>query len=525
MYSLASFESQMMASLKSAETDQRTAVVLVDPLSTGVIVQQRVFDLGLAVILVWSDRSQPPCRAKHFKNAGHPEEDFVAVVEHTGDLEETVHAVVEVVESENLELISVICGSEFGVLLEDQIADALNEALNTNKLLSSKMPKVALKVDKFQQSEKVRASGLDAVKQMLAKTDDDVKEFLALQQDSFKAVVKPQTGAGSVGVTFCDSPEAVWNAYDGILAGEHKAHCGDKYKHYESMGVLMQEYLQGTEYIVNIVCHNGVRKCTALWKYDKRPYNGAAFVCYAKELLALEDDPRLPEILDYTLNVLESLGFQNGSIHAEIMHVPGRGPILVEINCRLHGGNGAWVHPAEICIGYSQVMAMMDVYLNEGKGLFSTIPVCPVVNGGCFQVKMRSFVTGTLAEVIPSQLQRILDLPSYSEHVFSVKPGDTVLKTVDMASVPGEVTLVNTDKTVLARDYAELNDILHEGIFRVQSPSPIFGKKGLGEVDDVTVATMSSYSDVSTGTGGVAAAMDAPPTIVTPDCANNTYVL
>ena len=81
---------------------------------------------------------------------------------------------------------------------------------------------------------------------------------------------------------------------------------------------------------------------------------------------------------------------------------------------------------------------------------------------------MRSFVSGTLKRVIPEQWARIEALPSYVEHTFGVFPGEQILKTVDMPSVPGEVTLVNEDKATLAKDYELLNAILREGIFEVE---------------------------------------------------------
>lgn len=442
-------------------------VVLVDPLSTGVMLQQRIFDAGLQIIIVWSDRSQPTQRSKHFVRSGHAEDEFAAVLVYEGEgkLDTLIDAIMNVRDTE---VIALMCGSEFGVLLEDALANGLNTVLAPpNHVLSSGIADIELKADKYRQSETVRAFGLAAVRQKLASSEEDIKVFLAEQGPDFKAVVKPQTGAGSVGVTFCDSAEAVWNAYDTILAGEHKAHCGDKYRHYERAGVLLQEYLEGTEYIVNLVVSGGVPKCTALWKYDKRPYNGSAFVCYGKELLAVGDEPHLPEILKYTESALEAVQFRNGSVHAEVMYTS-RGPVLVELNCRLHGGNGAWVQPVESCMGYSQLSVMMDVYLRGGAGLFATIPAWPeVVNGGCFQVKMRSAVTGTLMKVIESQLERIKALPSYQDHSFTVRPGEKLHLTVDMPSVPGEVTLVNSNKAALEEDYIELNNILHEGIFMV----------------------------------------------------------
>ncbi|CAJ1927530.1 unnamed protein product [Cylindrotheca closterium] len=443
-------------------------VVLVDPMSTGVILQDKVFDAGIYdVVIVWSDRSQPAARDKHFKNSGRSREDFAAVITHEdGELEDTLLAILAA--TTNMTIAAVMCGSEFGVLLEDQIANGLNQKLGTTHLRGSGIPVLNTKVDKHLQANTIRANGLNAVREKLAKCEDDVQAFLEENNEEGACfVVKPQTGAGSVGVTFCDSRKAVWEAYYKILAGEHKAHCRNKYRHYEQAGVLLQEYLKGTEYIVNSVVNNGKIKTTAMWKYDKRPYNGAAFVCFSKELQVISD-PNCEEILEYTEKVLKAVGFESGAIHAEVMYTA-RGPVLVELNCRLHGGNGAWVRPAEICMGYDQLTMLMDCYLNGGK-IFDNIPSRPITaNSYCQQVKMRSHIEGVLKTVIPSQFERIEALPSYYSHLFGVSEGDRLLKTVDMPSVPGEVTLVHSDKDQLAVDYEKLNEILAEGIFEVEA--------------------------------------------------------
>jgi biotin carboxylase len=246
------------------------------------MLQHRLFETGYRIIIVWSDRSQPSSREKHFKRSGHPKEDFEAVIVHeVGNLAGTVAKILDVTH----DITAVMCGSEYGVILEDAVADGLNEALKTNRFRSSGLPNSMLKVDKHLQANTIRQAGLDAVREKLARCEDDVRQFLEEQSngtDELKVVLKPQTGAGSVGVTFCDSKEAVWTTYHTILAGEHKAHCGDKYRHYTHAGVLMQEYLAGTEYIVNCVVRDGVIKTTAMFKYDKRPYNGGSFVCFSK---------------------------------------------------------------------------------------------------------------------------------------------------------------------------------------------------------------------------------------------------
>ena len=464
-------------------------VVLVDPVSTGVMLQQRLFRAGYRIILVWSDRTSPIVRQQHYTKSGCSPQDFAAIIVHRpcddlgGGIKETITGILEACGSSDVStskgiVTAVCCGSEYGVLLEDEIATELNKVLETTHLKPSGMALTQTKVDKHAQASRIRKAGLDAVREELAFEDEDVASFLNAyhahgdhnKTTPLAVVVKPQTGAGSVGVMFCRSEQAVWDGFHAILAGEHKANYGKRYKHYKHAGVLLQEYLNGTEYIVNMVVMDGVIKTTATWKYDKRPYNTASFVCFSKELVVLSDDdePHLKDIVEYAENVTRALDFTNGALHAEVMYVEGRGPVLVEMNCRLHGGNGAWVHPAEICMGYSQLNVYMDAYLNEGKADFATVPARPLMaHKRCHQVKMRSHIGGTLQGYIPEQMDRIKTLPSYYEHFFNVHPGDTLLETIDMPSVPGEVTLIHEDRVQLDKDYQQLNEILREGIFQV----------------------------------------------------------
>jgi biotin carboxylase len=445
------------------------AVVLVDPLSTGVMVEASLFNSGYEVILLWSDRSQPVERAKHEAKRGT--DAYAAIVVHAeNELSATLDALVAAFKTTGTTCHAVVNGSEFGVLLEDDVANGLNERLGTTHLKASGMPDSKLKVNKWLQAEAVRKSGLDSVRQVLAYTEEDVSAFLATQTDGpVKVVAKPNSGAGSVGVTLCESVAAVWDAFYAIQAGEHKATAAYKNRYrQERHAVLLQEFLVGAEYIITVVVKDGESKCTAVWKYDKRPYNGSGFVCFSKELMGLDDEPHLRNMVEYTNGVLKAIGFQSGAVHAEVMQTA-RGPILVEANCRLHGGGGAWVAGVEHCIGYSQLSAFLDCYLNNGAN-FAALPSVPpgVIAGGCQQVKMRTRVGGILKEVDQAQLHRMTSLASYNQHSFSAKVGAQLYLTVDMPTVPGEITLVSSDKDLLEREYQLVNEILGEGIFIVE---------------------------------------------------------
>ena len=263
-------------------SEPQKVVILVDPLSTGVELQRRILTMeggGIyQVVIVFSDRSQPAAREKHFERSGFDRDSFLAVILHeAGGLEQTIDAVLAA--TFGMDICAIMCGAEFGVLLEDELAQGLNQRLGTTHLKSSGIAQLSAKVDKHLQANTIRKAGLDAVRETLAKNEEDVEAFLQAHPDTKTFVVKPQTGAGSVGVTMCHSQDQVREAFAKIMAGEHKAHCGDKYRHYEQAGVLLQEYLDGDEYIVNSVVRDGVIKTTAMWKYDKVSLNLLFAVC------------------------------------------------------------------------------------------------------------------------------------------------------------------------------------------------------------------------------------------------------
>ena len=58
--------------------------------------------------------------------------------------------------------------------------------------------------------------------------------------------------------------------------------------------VLVQEYLEGQEYVVDMVSRDGQHKVVvAVWVYDRRAANGAGFVCFGQRLLAVQDEPQV----------------------------------------------------------------------------------------------------------------------------------------------------------------------------------------------------------------------------------------
>lgn len=103
---------------------------------------------------------------------------------------------------------------------------------------------------------------------------------------------------------------------------------------------------------------DGEHKVVALWKHDTRQAtwqaNSAPFVSFGMRLLNVEAEPALRGMVDYVRGVLDALGIRVGANHVEVK-LEERGPVLVEVNARLHGGDGVWLPIAQSCLGYTQV--------------------------------------------------------------------------------------------------------------------------------------------------------------------------
>ena len=196
---------------------------------------------------------------------------FSARLQHeAGELEATVAAV----RALGMDIREVMVGCETGVILADELSDAMG--VRSNGTLKS-----GLRRNKFRQTEAVRSAGLNACGQMLADSREDVEKFLReigavlkaagrAESDAggFKAVVKPVEGAGSDGVFICNSHDEVRRAYASLEGTKNVLGL-------TNYSVLLQEFLRGDEYVVDTVSRSGVHKCVAIWKYDKRMYNGS----------------------------------------------------------------------------------------------------------------------------------------------------------------------------------------------------------------------------------------------------------
>ena len=145
-----------------------------------------------------------------------------------------------------------------------------------------------------------------------------------------------------------------------------------------------------------------------------------------------------------------------------------RGPVLIEANCRMHGGEGTWEPMASAALGYSQVSAQIDAFLDPLA--FAALPSRPVTfNAYAREAIVSSVVSGVLSEIDPVALSALRSLPSYQSEMFGVTVGQPIEKTVDLITSCGNINLVHMDSEQLDADYRKLHEICEKGIFLVDS--------------------------------------------------------
>lgn len=434
---------------------QERVIAIVDPISTGACLA-KYLSKDYKMIRVFSDVI--PDGVKALVAEGF-EVDWEVTIQHEGRLASTAAAL------RGCGVTDVLVGSEPGVSLHAELCSALALQAQVTQ------EKIELRRNKYLQSEAIRAAGLDAVHQTLAHTAADVEGFIrtvaASGAKAFKAVVKPVEGAGSDGVSICNSADEVRAAF-GRLEGT-KNILG-----LENYAVLCQEFLAGDEYVVDSVSCGGVHKVVAIWRYDKRDYFGSPVVYHGMQLLNVEAEPALlGPMVAYVTAALDALHLSDGAIHSEVMSTP-RGPVLVEANCRLHGGEGIWLPIAQACLQYTQVTALHDAcFAPDAFAALPATPRHPLHQYGAW-VTIRSPREGTVTAIEHSRLARIRALPSFLGEYFApcVAVGRRVRQTVDATTVHGCFNLAHPERATLEADYAMAQALVDEGLFTIAPPKP-----------------------------------------------------
>jgi biotin carboxylase len=260
-------------------------------------------------------------------------------------------------------------------------------------------------------------------------------------------VVKPVRGVASESVYLCENVQQVKKACRNILAspifGEQGTH----------ETVLVQEFLVGYEYAVDVVSRNGQHKVAAVWRYDKRPANGASFCYFQTELVDCDTDANVQAVCNFAIDALKALGVKWGLSHNEMI-VTDQGPTLVEVNCRQH--NMDFVPLTMTCIGYNALDMTLEAFLGSDED-WDKFPDLPFLRAHGCMVHLVNTQSGILQDV--RHLQELHDLPSvmnWQVYEHFATQGQVIEPTIDIRTDAGWVQLANEDPQEMQRDYEQI---------------------------------------------------------------------
>lgn len=209
----------------------------------------------------------------------------------------------------------------------------------------------------------------------------------------------------------------------------------------------------GTEGVHFCNSFKGLHYITDHWQYRKILVENS-FPIYDYARLMPHPSENNHELAKYDFGVLDALGFQNGPAHAEIM-LTDTGPVLIEVGARVMGAS----MPPEIvseCIGHNQLDLTLDCFLNHKHFLKQVERPYKIVKH-C----MMKFLISNMAcrvKAVPGK-EIIEKLPSARVIRIPVNPGDSIPKTVDLFTSPGEIILVNSNPSVLEADYSRICEL------------------------------------------------------------------
>ena len=245
-------------SFMGSSMPETSAVVVVDPFSSGAQLAARVLSLGFKLIMLFSETDSPVASLVQAGTClqGEKIQHDDTNPDSMSALEETITKLKEVSHP----IVAILPGAETGVLLADKLADKLKTRTNPLYLSTARR-------NKYVMGETIRKAGVRAVKQTIASDWEQAKEFLReWNPDPYKVIVKPNQSAGSDDVFLCNSEEDVKRGFDKINGAINGLGVVNE-------GVLIQEFLEGKEYVVDSVSRDGKHKVMAIWEYDKRHVN------------------------------------------------------------------------------------------------------------------------------------------------------------------------------------------------------------------------------------------------------------
>ncbi len=337
------------------------------------------------------------------------------------------------------DIAAVFTGAENGVRLTDRINKALG-------LRGNDPDTTYMRCNKEGMFEALGKAGIRRIESMRVTCEDDILRFWN-DNSLDRCVVKFAESAGTVGLKICSSVEEAlehYRAVQGTMTGLGTT----------DSDVLIQEYIGGTEYIVDSLSCNGKHMITDIWSYAKiRADDGTlAYDCIK---LVKDMEPGHTDMIQYAYKVLDAVHMEWGICHSEIK-IDKKGPVLIEVNARPLGLDMTPEYLDE-ALGYHLTDLAIDSYLDPSR--FERMMHRPYNPPKYAMMKVMIVPEDIVGSFAPTFAFSSM-IRSTREVLFFGKDDIAEYgRTVDLDSSPLVIKMINADYGELMKDYETLRTI------------------------------------------------------------------
>lgn len=406
----------------------RLTIAIVDGYLSGAQIARTALAKGWKCIHVQSSKELPPFLTDTFSR-----ELFKETYIFDSNLESLV------ADLKRHDVAFILPGAETGVALCELLSAALGLAGNDPN-------SIQFRRNKFSMIDALSKDGLLTANQFLIGSNSNTEAELRKRNLGWPVVVKPINSAGTDGISFCFNETETAYAVAKLL--NRKNAIG-----YLNDFVVVQSFLEGTEYAVNMISWGSHQEVTDIWRYHKRTVPGAGAIYDWQELIDINSSEAAP-LIEYLSNALPILGLNHGPSHNEVM-MTAKGPALVELGSRLQGSINTEILDA--CTGTNQLDRTLRLFADP-QLYISTYTKPHELKKKCFWIEMIA-EKDTIAHDLESFKHEVMALQSFHSIRLRTKSGKPISKTVDLLTSPGVLYLSHQSQPQLESDYQSYRGI------------------------------------------------------------------
>lgn len=397
------------------------AVVLVDPIGSGEGLKKAVHELGFKIFAIFT---RP---LSLFEAQFHmTEKELINNCDYVL-FSDDLKVILSSVKSHHFKIKAAMTGIDSGSEIADHICDELGLPSNLYELSSARR-------DKGLMRKLLKEKGFACPDFAICQTEKELQYFIRVH--SFPLVVKTPKGAATSHVYVAQSESEALKAFHKIMAEED-------FFGLRASSAVIEEYIEGEEYIVNTFSDGSETYVTDMWLYQKIDTKEVQNIYYSAISLPLAEK-KYEELQKAGIAISKAFGVLKGPAHLEIKNDRRLGLTLVEIGARLSGTRvPALVQqftnfdPFKMCVEVFLKGAVQMPKSIEYRKHFA-IALCPI------------FESGSIKKI--EGVEAIESLPSFISLQIRVKVGEYFQGTSDLTTIPLTVFLAFENRDQLQKD-------------------------------------------------------------------------